>query len=178
MKTILTILVVITFLTIGMFSFWVWVMKSGANILEYEHPSRDIAHAIDKEIFIDSLDLLAKDTIKTNKFEKIDIVPITAWIEKKTFWKSGVQDLDSIGFYSDTVILIINFKAFANGKPVEKRNSGGVIVEFKNDFSDTEWVYLGDEKVQLDFKLNKTQLLDTSRLITPDGQQVVIRKRR
>jgi len=161
-----------------MFSFWAWVMKFGANILEYDLPSRDIAHAIDKGIFIDSLDLLIKDTIRTNRFEKIDIVPLTAWIEKKTFWKSGEQDLDSIGFYSDTVMLLVNFKAFINGKPIRKRNSGGVIIEFKNDFNDTEWVYLGDEKVQLDFKLNKTQLIDTNRLITPDGQQIVIRKRR
>jgi len=177
MKLILAILGIIIFLTIGMLSFWASVMKYSANILEYEHPSRDIPHAIDKGIFIDSLDILSKDTIRTNKFEKIDIVPITAWIEKKAFWKSGEQDLDSIGFYSDTVMLIINFKGFTNGKPTEKRNSGSVIIEFKNDFDDTEWVYSGDDKVQLDFKLNKAQVLDTSRLISPDGQRIVIKKR-
>ena len=153
-------------------------MKYSANILEYDHPSRDVAHAIDKGIFIDSLDILTQDTIRTNRFERIDIVPITAWIEKKTFWKSREQHIDSIGFSSDTVILLINFKAFTNGKPTEKRNLGRVIIEFKNDFDHTEWVYLGDDKAQLDFKLNKAQLIDTSRLVTPDGQQIIIIKKR
>jgi hypothetical protein len=172
MKLTLGIIAAIIFLTIGMLLFWARVMKYGADILEYDHPSRDIKHAIEKGVFIDTLEILTRDTIRDSVW-RINIVPTTSWVERATFWRSDKQHLDSIGFSTDTVVLLINFKAFANGKPMQKKGFGNLTTEFTNDIGLKEFVYLDDDRTQLKFVFNK-KIPDTIKLSTADGQQITI----
>ena len=71
MRALWVIVVVVLVLTIGMLGFWASVLKHNGNILEFGHPSRDIAHSIDKGIFIDTFNIVRTDTIKTNRFERV-----------------------------------------------------------------------------------------------------------
>ncbi len=159
-----------------MFWFWGSVMKSSADILEFDHPSRDVRHSIEKKIFIDSLDILNPDTIRVNQIERVDILPTASWIEKMTFWKSGSLRIDSLGTYADTVMLLVNFKDFVNGNTRKPNNNGYKIIEFKNPLGDTESVYMNDNIVQLNYKLHIGQVSDTIRLSTTNGQVIILRK--
>ena len=69
MKIFWTIAIIILGLTIGMFALWGSILGHAGNILEYDHPSRNIGHSIEKDIFIDTSEIVESDTIKTNEFE-------------------------------------------------------------------------------------------------------------
>ena len=176
MRFLWTIIIIAAILTIGMFWFWASVMKSGTDILEYDYPSRDIGHSLKKKILIDSLYIVNPDTIRTNGFEQIDILPIASWIEKMTYWKSGSLTLDSLGSYSDTVMLIVNFKDFINGQRRISNNNGYGIIEFENPLGGKELVYMDDNIVQLTFKMVFEKISDTTKLKTQDGQEIVLMK--
>ena len=171
-----TIVITVLALTIGMYWFWASVLHNSWDILDFDQPSRDIRHSIEKGIFIDTLEIVKPDTIKTNRFEKIDILPTSSWIEKKTFWKSGTMNLDSLGLTSDTVELIVNFKNFVNGKQWAP-NSGYTVVDFQNNNGDNVSVYIGEEITQLNFKISYEQVKDTIRLITKNNQRIILARR-
>jgi len=174
MKLPRTIVITVIALTIGMYWFWASVLHNSSDILEFDHPSRDILHSIEKGIFIDTLEIVNSDTIKTNRFEKIDILPTSSWIEKKTFWKSGTMNLDSLGLTSDTVELIVNFKNFVNGKQWAPSKNGYDIIEFQNNNGDNVSVYMDEEITQLNFKISYEQVKDTIRLATKNNQRIVL----
>jgi hypothetical protein len=161
-----------------MFALWAYVLQHGANILEYEHPSNDIEHSIKKNVFIDSLGIIDPDTIKTNRFQRIDIFPTSSWIEKKAYWKSATPDLDSLGFLSDTVELIVNFRNFVNGKPWAPKNSGDHIINFNDGQGDTASVYMDDETTQLSFTIPMMRTGDTIELTSDSSEKIVLMKRR
>lgn len=174
MKILWTIVTIILVLTIGMFGLWGLVLGHMGDILEFEHPSRNIGHSIKKGIFIDTLEIVESDTIRTNSFERIDILPISSWIEKKTYWKSGTMDLDSLGFISDTVVLIVNFRNFKNEKTWAPKNNGYYIGDFENSKGHHESVYIDDDITQLRFEIRIDEVRDTIRLTTKDKEQIVL----
>jgi hypothetical protein len=161
-----------------MFALWGSILGHGGDILEYDHPSRNIGHSIEKDIFIDTLDIIESDTIKTNRFEQIDILPTSSWIEKKTYWKSGTMDLDSLGFISDTVVVLVNFRNFKNGKEWAPENNGFYIGDFENSKGHHESVYINDDITQLRFEIQIDETNDTVRLTTKDKEQIVLLKKR
>jgi hypothetical protein len=177
MRVPVGILITIFILTIGMFAFWAWALKHAANILEFEHPSRDIRHAIEKKLFIDTLYIVHPDTIRTNSHERIDILPKSSWIEKTTYWKSGMMDLDSIGFNSDIVWVIGNFNNFMNGKPWKPENDGFHVGDFRDKTGNKQSVYMDNEKTQLSFKIPLDQLADTFRVATGSNEQIILVRR-
>ncbi len=165
-------------LTIGMFGFWAYVLKHGADILEFDYPSRSIGHSIDKGVFIDTMDILFADTIKVNNFERnINIWPTASWIEKEVYWKSGEMDLDSIGLFSDTVQLVISFKNFVNGKEWAPKNNGFYIGELQNINGDQQSVYIDDNITRINFRMFIGLLKDTIRLTAKNEEQLVIKRR-
>jgi hypothetical protein len=177
MKIFWTIVTIIVILTIGMFGFRALVMDHGASILEFDHPSRNIGHSIQKEIFIDTLLIVEPDTIITKGFERVDILPTSSWIEKKTYWKSGTMDLDSLGFVSDSVVLIMNFRNFKDGRPWTPSH-GYYIGDFEDSKGHHESVYIDEEITQLRFETRIDDAGDTIRLTTKDQEQIILHKRR
>ena len=157
-----------------MLSCWAWALKHAANILQFEHPSRDIRHAIEKKVFIDTLYIVDADTIRTDSHERIDILPKFSWIEKTTYWKSGMMDLDSIGFNSDIVMVIVNFKNFINGKPWKPENDAFHVGDFRDQTGNRQSAYINDEKTQLSFKIPLDQLADTFRVATGSNEQIIL----
>jgi hypothetical protein len=150
--------------------------KHMADILEFDHPSQNIEHSVKKKIFIDSLLVLNPDTIRTNRTENISILPTSSWIEKRAFWKSQVVDLDSLGFYSDTLDLIVNFENYVDGQRWKPNNNGFNIAEFQNINGDRQSVYMDDNMTQLAFKMTIKELKDSIRLKGTDGQEILLRR--
>jgi hypothetical protein len=144
MKTFWTITIILLILTIGMLGLW-------GDILEFDYPIRNIEHSIEKEIFIDTLKIIESDTIRTNRFERIDILPTSSWIEKKTYCKSGTKDLDSLGFVPDIVVLIVNFRNFKNGKSWTP-DHGYNIGDFEISTGNHESAYIDSDITQLRFE--------------------------
>ena len=177
MRTLWAIVVVVIVLTIGMLGLWASVLKNSGNILEFGHPSRDIAHSIDKRVFIDTLYIISTDTIKTNRFARVDILAKSSWIERMPYWKSRTIDLDSIGFHADTIVVRVNFKSFANGKPWAP-DHGYFIAEMRDENGNDEGVYIDDHITQVSFKFEIHQMKDTIRLTTENGEKVVLAKKR
>jgi len=177
MKIFWTIVIIIVGLTIAMFGFWALVMDHGASILEFDHPSRNIGHSIEKKIFIDTLSIVEPDTIITKGLGRIDILPTSSWIEKKTYWKSGAMDLDSLGFISDSVVLIVNFRNFKDGRPWTP-TSGYYIGDFEDSKGNHESVYIDEEITQLRFETRIVDVGDTIQLTTKDQEQIILHKRR
>lgn len=176
MKIFWTIAIIILVLTIGMFALWSSIVGHPGDILEFDHPSRNIGHSIEKNVFIDTLNIVASDTIKTRGFEQIDILPISSWIEKKIYWKSETMNLDSLGFISDTVILIVNFRNFKKGRPWAPKNNGYNIGDFEDKTGHHESVYIDDDITQLRFEALMDETRDTIRLTTKEKEQVVLLK--
>lgn len=155
--------------------FWGSVLGRMGNVLEFDHPSRSIGHSIEKEVFIDTLEIAGPDTIKTDDFERIDILPTSSWIEKKTYWKSGTMDLDSLGFVPDTIVLIVNFSNFKNGKPWTP-DHGYNIGDFETSKGTHESVYIDSHITRLHFDSPLGELSDTIRLTTKYREQIVLYK--
>lgn len=165
----------LVFLTIGL-SF-----KHSADILEYNHPSSSIGHSIDKKVFIDTLDILFADTAELNDIgqqRKINIVPTISWIEKSTYWKSGTMKLDSLGFYEDTVNLVVLFESYVDGQRWHPVNVGQYYGRFTTSNGDSSSVYIDDNESRLDFKIPTQKLLDTIRLGTKNKERIIIIKQR
>src|SRR6185436_14785698 len=153
-------------------------LKHSTDILEYEHPSKNIRHSTDKGIFIDTLDIVSSDTAEFNDIDRlIKIVPTTSWIEKATYWKSGTMDLDSLGFHKDTVNLVVQFESFVNGQRWTPINSGHFIGEFKSNYHDSSKVYIEDNAIRLDFKMSTGQVTDTIQLVTKNKERIIIKRR-
>jgi hypothetical protein len=176
MKIFWTIAIIVLGLTIGMFALWGSILRHSGDILEFDHPSRNIAHSVEKDIFIDTLEIIESDTIKTNRLKQIDILPISSWIEKKTYWKSGTMDLDSLGFVPDTVVVIVNFSNFKNGKPWTP-DHGYNIDGFETSKGTHASVYIDSHITRLHFDSPLGELRDTIRLTTKDREQIVLYKR-
>lgn len=177
MKLVYAILLTVFLLTVAMFAFWASVMKRSAGILEYDHPSRNIKHAIDKGVFIDSLEIVAADTAEFDGHVAfIRVFPTTSWIEKATYWKSGTMDTDSIGFYSDTVYLVVQFNTFVDGKNW-RPDSEYSIGEFMNDRGATTYITAGEYGAQLQLKMAMQQVSDTMAFTNPNNERFVVRRR-
>ena len=177
MRLLWSIIVLFFVLAIGMFGYWTLVLRHGAEILEFDYPSFNIAHSIEKGIFIDTLEILNTDTIRTDYYERVDLIPVSCWVEKMTYWKSGTMSLDSVGFSSDTVVLVVNFKNFINGDPWAPFNSGYFIVDFQDEYGNLESVYIDDDMTQLTLNFSIDQLNDTIRLISENDEQILLGKR-
>jgi hypothetical protein len=168
-------------ISIGIFIILIIVIPIGlsfkhmSGLLEFANPSQNIIHSIKKNVFIDSLMILNSETISLNKFEqRIDIVPTSAWVEKRALWKSKTIDFDSLYFQTDTLELLVNFKNYVNGLPWNPKNYGSSFGEFQNINGVKESVYIVDNITQLNFKINSTELNDTIRLTTADAQQIIL----
>lgn len=148
-------------------------MKRSGDILEYDNQSRSIEHSIEKGVFVDTLRILNQDTIPVNAFKPIDLLPTSAWIEKVTYWKSGVMDMDSVGFMRDTVLLIVTFENFVNGKQW-KPESGYHVGSFQDDNGNEEGVYVDSEISRLHFRMHIDQVKDTVSLTTKDEEETII----
>ena len=90
--------------------------------------------------------------------------------------KSQVKDLDSLGFYSDTLDLIVNFENYVDGQRWKPNNNGFNIAEFQNINGDRQSVYMDDNMTQLAFKMTIKELKDSIRLKGTDGQEILLRR--
>ncbi len=148
------------------------------GILEMDHPSLSIEHSIKKNLFIDTLFIMHPDTIRVNHFkDTFDLLPTSAWTEKKTYWKSKKMDMDSLAFLADTVELLVNFQCYKEGKQW-KRSHGFNIGNFYTINSGKQSVYIDSEMAQLAIKMNVSQLKDTVVITAPYGQQLSLKRSR
>lgn len=108
------ILILSGILVVAFFIFWGYILKSGGDVLEYDHPSNSIEHAKEKHVFISQVLFIHPDSIAIT--DKI-IFPNQAWLEKKTRWKSEELKMDSLSFDRDSVTLVLTFKAYKEHRP-------------------------------------------------------------
>lgn len=149
-------------------------LKHSGDILEFEHPSDDIEHSLEKEIFIDSLEIASADTIKI-KEDKIWLFPVEAWLEKKPYWKSHMKNLDSLGFLRDTVVVVVNFAKSRNGRPWTPQNSGFHVSEIIC-VGQVGSIYVDDKNAQVDFNAPRRALDDSVELITLERERIVLKR--
>ena len=154
----------------------VFTYKHMSGILEMDHPSFSIKQSREKNIFVDTLFVLHPDTIRVNdSADTFDILPISAWMEKKAYWKSKTPDLDSIAFLADTLDLVVNFQPYKEGKLWKPKHRFN-IDKFNVINGGQQSVYIDSEIAQLAIKMHVNQLKDTVVITAPHGQQILLKR--
>lgn len=168
-----------------MFAFWGWSMSHRDTGHNFIYPSWDIEHSIEKQVFLDTLDIVSFDTIATNE-KHLYVFPVAAWTEKMANWKwiekmarnSGKNDPDSVRFSADTVLLMVDFETLIHKKLAKssERSFDYNIVDFQD--ANGNYGSLHAHAISaMDILIPLAQTDDTIRLTTPNNEQIVLKKR-